>query len=214
MAPDTGRVAVCSYSFANLLKQDSAFLRNGDSSQKILTSGVIGEVDGVQIKRVPSSRLPVGCSCILTHPYASVAPQQLREYKIHDNPPGISGYKVEGRLIYDCFVLDNKVDGIYYIGGSGVLRTLEVGSIPSVTTGKTIITAAPKPASGNTWYYQTGTEKLTVTYGTAVDTKAWDGTLTSGMEITPDSGDTIIQVVEVDSGNLPVGYGVTKLNVG
>jgi hypothetical protein len=214
MAPDAGRVAVCSYSFANLLKQDPSFVRYGDSSQKLLTSGVIGEVDGVQIKRVPSSRLPAGCSCILTHPYASVAPQQLREYKIHDNPPGISGYKVEGRLIYDCFVLDNKVDGIYYIGGSGVLRTLEIGSIPSVTAGKTIITAAPQPASGNTWYYKTGNGKSTVTYGTAINTGEWTGTLTGGMEITPGSGDTFIEVVEVDADKLPVGYGVAKLNVG
>jgi hypothetical protein len=83
-----------------------------------------------------------------------------------------------------------------------------------VTAGKTIITAAPQPASGNTWYYKTGTGKSTVTYGTAINTGEWSGTLTGGMEITPGSSDTLIEVVEVDSGKLPVGYGVAKLNVG
>jgi hypothetical protein len=214
MAPDEGRVAVCSYAFANLLKQDPAFVRYGDSSQKMLTKGVIGEVDGVQIKRVPSSRLPNGCSCLLTHPYASVAPEQLKDYKIHDNPPGISGYKVEGRLIYDCFVLDNKVNGIYYIGGSGVLRTLEVQSAPSVTVGKTVITVAPQADSGNTWYYKTGTEQTAVTYGTAITTSAWTKLEASGTEITPTSSHTIVQVVEVDSNSKPVGHGLSRLNIG
>jgi hypothetical protein len=96
-----------------------------------------------------------------------------------------------------------------------VLRTLEVGSIPSVTAGKTIVTVAPQAASGNTWYYKTGTSKMEVTYGTAITPSEWTGTLTSGMELAPaSSGDTLIQVVEVDSGKLPVGYGVAKLNVG
>jgi hypothetical protein len=214
MAPDQGRVAVCSYAFANLLKQDPSFVRYGDNSQKMLTTGVIGEVDGVQIKRVPSSRLPNGCSCIMTHPYASVAPEQLKEYKIHDNPPGISGWKIEGRLIYDCFVLDNKVNGIYYIGGSGVLRTLEVQSAPSVTVGKTVITVAPQADSGNTWYYKTGTEQTAVTYGTAITTSAWTKLEASGTEITPTSSHTIVQVVEVDSSNKPVGVGLSRLNIG
>lgn len=214
MAPDKGRMAVCSYNYANLLAQDPAFVRYGDMSQRMLTTGVIGEVDGVQIKRVPSSRLPNGCSCILTHPYASVAPEQLRDYKIHDNPPGISGWKVEGRLIYDCFILDNKVNGIYYIGGSGVLRTLDVQTAPSVTVGKSILLVAPSAESGNSWYFKTGTAKTDVVFGTAITTSEWTKLDASGTEITPTSSHTIVQVVEVDSTNKPVGHGIAKLNIG
>ena len=29
------------------------------------------------------------------------------------NPPGISGALVEGRVIYDCFCMDNKKSAIY-----------------------------------------------------------------------------------------------------
>lgn len=212
--PDKGRVAICSYRFASLLMQDNAFVRYGDSAQKMLSSGVIGEIDGVQIKRVPSSRLPNECSCILSHPCATIGPKQLSDYKIHDNPPGISGWKVEGRLIYDCFVLDNKVNGIWYIGGSGVMRTLEVQSIPSATAGKTTLTVAPKAENGNSWYYKTGTAKTDVTFGTAITTSAWTKLDASGTEITPTASHTLVQVVEVNSESKPVGHGIAKLNIG
>ena len=74
-----------------------------------IKAGVIGEIDGVKIVKVPSSRLPAGCAFLLTHPSAAVGPKQLEDYKTHDNPPGISGWLVEGRVVYDCFVLEEKV---------------------------------------------------------------------------------------------------------
>lgn len=118
--PDQGRVCFCTYKFANLLKQDSAFMKFGDASQQMLVKGVIGEVDGCRIVKVPASRLPAGAEFILAHPTAATAPKQLEDYKIHDDPPGISGWLVEGRIIYDCFVLDNKADGIWYQGTAPV----------------------------------------------------------------------------------------------
>ena len=114
--PDKGRICFCSYKYANLLKQDPAFMRYGNQSQEMLIKGVMGEVDGVKIVKVPASRLPEGASFILTHPIATVAPKQLEDYKIHDNPPGINGWLAEGRFIYDCFVLNNKADAIFYHG--------------------------------------------------------------------------------------------------
>jgi hypothetical protein len=51
---------------------------------------------------------------ILAHPVATVAPVKLEDYRIHADPPGISGSLVEGRICYDAFVLDNKKGAIYY----------------------------------------------------------------------------------------------------
>lgn len=120
LVPDEGRVALCSYKYANLLKQSESFVRYGDVSQEMLRKGIIGEVDGVKLVMVPASRLPSGCDFILTHPIATIAPKQLDEYKIHEDAPGISGWLVEGRILYDCFVLDNKKDAIYYKGSSKI----------------------------------------------------------------------------------------------
>lgn len=118
--PDAGRVCLCSYKFANLLKQDPAFMRYGDLSQKMILKGIMGECDGTKIVKVPKSRLPEGCNFILTHPIACCAPKQLSEYKIHTDPVGISGWLAEGRIIYDAFVLNNKADAVYYHGASKV----------------------------------------------------------------------------------------------
>ena len=121
--PDAGRVCLASYKFANLLKQDPAFMRYGDVSQNMILKGIMGEIDGVKIVKVPASRLPSGCSFILTHPIACCAPKQLSEYKIHTDPPGISGWLVEGRVIYDAFVLNNKADALYYHGSTKVVES-------------------------------------------------------------------------------------------
>jgi hypothetical protein len=93
--PDKGRVAFCSYRFANFLKQDPAFMKYSNMSQEMVIKGVLGECDGIKIVKVPSSRLPAGCAFIITHPQACTAPKQLTEYKTHDNPPGISGWLVK-----------------------------------------------------------------------------------------------------------------------
>jgi hypothetical protein len=50
---------------------------------------------------------------LITNQIATCAPVKLAEYKVHDNPPGINGYLVEGRVYYDAFVLDNKAGAIY-----------------------------------------------------------------------------------------------------
>lgn len=118
--PDVGRIAICSYTFANFLKQDPAFMRYGDESQKMLIKGYLGEVDGTRIMKAPASRLPDGCDFILLHPDACCAPEKLVDYKVHQDPPGISGWLVEGRVVYDAFVLDQKKNGVYYKGSKTV----------------------------------------------------------------------------------------------
>ena len=145
--PDSGRVALVSYAFAGLLKQDPAFMRDCDVAQNMHIKGLLGEVDGVKIVKVPSSRLPAGCQFILCHPIATVAPKILSEYKIHTDAPGISGWLCEGRFSYDAFVLNNKKDAIYYSGPFSVTEnvvTLNVGEVFVVNgvNGTGTITAA------------------------------------------------------------------------
>ena len=111
--PVAGRVAAISASMYAYLKQDSSFVKSGDLSQKMLINGQVGELDGVKLVKVPDSYLPTGCQFIITHPTVTVAPEKLAEYKVHDNPPGINGNLIEGRVYYDAFVLDAKKDGIY-----------------------------------------------------------------------------------------------------
>lgn len=111
--PDSGRICFCTADFYKFLKQDPSFIQASDLAQEMLVKGQIGEVDGVAIVKVPSSRMPENVAFILTHNVAMVSPIKLAEYKVHDNPPGINGKLVEGRIYYDAFVLDSKASAVY-----------------------------------------------------------------------------------------------------
>ena len=214
--PDSGRVCFCTYKFANLLKQDSAFMKYGDKSQQMLVKGVIGEVDGTRIVKVPSSRLPAGAAYLLTHPVAATAPKQLEDFKIHDNPPGISGWLVEGRLIYDCFVLNEKADAVFYCGSQAVLKDLNV-TTAATDAGKSTILVNPDVLEGAKRYYKTAANAAglpSVAHGTAITTSAWTQLTASGTEITPTSGHTVVRVVEVDAADKPIAVGDAVLNIG
>lgn len=111
--PLEGRVAGVSSAFYKFLKLDPSFVKNSDLGQKVAFKGQVGEVDGVKIIKMPKSYFPDGCPFFITHPSVTVSPDKLQDYKIHDNPPGINGNLVEGRVRYDAFVLDARKNGIY-----------------------------------------------------------------------------------------------------
>ena len=162
--PDQGRVCFCSYRYANLLKLDPAFMQYGDKAHEMTQKGVIGEVDGCKIVKVPATRLPLGCSFILTHPIAATGPKVLEDYKIHDNPPGLSGWLVEGREIYDCFVLNEKRNAIFYHGSQAVLGALDARTF-AFGSGTTAIMVNGQPsASGNKFAFVIDDTAKTLTY--------------------------------------------------
>ena len=213
--PDKGRIAFCTYKFANLLKQDSAFMKYSDMSQDMILKGVIGEVDGCKIVKVPSSRLPAGAAFIITHSIAATGPKQMEEYRIHDNPPGISGWLVEGRFIYDCFTLNEKADAIYYHGGQTAYKNMNVVTAATAANKSTIVVNAVK--EGAKWYYVTASDvaSLTaVTAGSAITASDWTELTTNGSEITPTSGHKFIRVVDVDAADKPLAVGDAILNIG
>ncbi len=116
--PLSGCCAFVSSNFYKNIKEDSSFVRGGDMSQQMLVKGQVGCVDGIPIIVVPSSYFPENVEFILTNSAATVSPVKLSEYKVHDNPPGINGWLVEGRVYYDAFVLDNKKNAIYVFKNS------------------------------------------------------------------------------------------------
>lgn len=107
LVPMQGRAVVVSSAFYKLLKLDSNFIRNSDLGQKTLITGQLGEVDGLPIVRA-MGRLPSDVAFLIAHPSATTAPHKLSEYKVHQDPPGLSGALVEGRDYYDAFVLNEK----------------------------------------------------------------------------------------------------------
>lgn len=112
--PETGRQLVVTPDVLHLMKQCKDIIMETDIGNDLRIRGVISNLDGANVIKVPAVRLPEGFGFMLAHPSATVAPTKLADYKIHQDPPGISGSLVEGRICYDAFVLDNKKMAIYY----------------------------------------------------------------------------------------------------
>lgn len=111
--PSDGRIAFVSPEFYKAVKLDKSFTSTGDKAQEIAMKGAVGVIDGITIIVVPTDYLPANVNFIITHPSAMTSPIKIADYKQHENPQGINGWLVEGRLYYDAFVLNNKKAAIY-----------------------------------------------------------------------------------------------------
>lgn len=111
--PTGGRLLYVTPAFYNLIKLSSDFIKATELNAKMLVSGQVGEIDGMKVIKIPTSYLPANTPFLIVHPVATVAANKLQDYKTHDNPPGINGQLVEGRVRYDAFVLENKKDALY-----------------------------------------------------------------------------------------------------
>lgn len=112
--PETGRVLVVTPATYALMKKSPDITLDSDVGQEMRLKGVIANLDGAAVVKVPAVRLPADFGFMLAHPVATVAPTKLEDFRIHQDPPGISGSLVEGRICYGAFVLENKTKAIYY----------------------------------------------------------------------------------------------------
>ena len=112
--PETGRQLLVTPETLLLMKQSTDIVLETDIGADLRLKGVISNLDGANVIRVPASRVPEGFGFLLAHPSATVAPVKLESYNTHQNPPGINGQLVEGRVVYDAFVLENKKMALYY----------------------------------------------------------------------------------------------------
>lgn len=79
---------------------------------KALADGAMGKVHGLDIKPIPDSYLPNGVQFLTVKKSSVLLPFQIKETKIHEDAPGISGALMEVRYLYDAFVLTTKNKGV------------------------------------------------------------------------------------------------------
>lgn len=160
LVPQGGRIALVTPKFFNYIKLDESFVKRGDMATRIAINGVVGEIDGVPIVKVPASYFPNSAiDFIITNPIATVSPVKLQDFKIHVDPPGINGFLIEARLRHDTFVLNKKADAI-------VVHT----SAKAVTLNKTAVTiGVGDTVTLTATTYPTGE---TVTWASSADAKA------------------------------------------
>ena len=108
---------------------------------KILTKGVVGQIADFMVTVVPSNYLPTDCQFLIANKNAVLFPKKLWGTKIHEDPQGISGNLIEGRFIYDAFVIGEMSDGVYaciLTGKKATAPTITASSGAIVSEGNVI----------------------------------------------------------------------------
>ena len=111
--------------FAKLLLSPE-FLSIDKLGERNLERGVMGKVRGLQIVPIPDKYLLAPTSAVANNPGLNkninfmivkkecvLAPTKIKDAKVHQDPPGLSGALLEVRWLYDAFALDTKAKGIY-----------------------------------------------------------------------------------------------------
>ncbi|WP_270590382.1 hypothetical protein [Coprococcus sp. LG101-27] len=111
---ESGRVLLVVPAVYQMMKDSEKIVLNTNIGDDLRQHGVISNLDGMNVVKVSSKRVPKNFGFMVAHPCATVTPTKLADYRTHQDPPGISGTLTEGRISYDAHVLDNKKMAIYY----------------------------------------------------------------------------------------------------
>ena len=83
-----------------------------DVAKGIVVNGEFGTLDGMHVVPVPDSYFPDGVLYIIVAKGCCVSPKKIETMRVIADHPDIDGHVVQGRFLYDCFVLAKKANGI------------------------------------------------------------------------------------------------------
>lgn len=207
LVPGDGREIRIAASYYKLLKTCADFSPMDRVSEKAIIKGQVGEIDGMRVIKIPDSYMPNGVYFLITHKSACLSPMKLQDYKVHKDPPGISGDLAEGRIIFDAFVLGSRAEGIYAavstnLATAAVTFTPATGS--TVTAGTTKIVMACATSGAPIYYTLDGTDPR-FSPNAVLYTGGETGIATTGW-----SEDTTVKAYAVGSGTYA--SGVTEVS--
>jgi hypothetical protein len=111
---EENRYVFVTSTFLNKLKLDPTFRKDCDTSYADAKKGIVGQVDGLTIKKLPRTYLPANASYLITHRDVLIAPVKMKTAKIHTDVQGIDGWVMEYRRYHDAFITTAKGVAIRY----------------------------------------------------------------------------------------------------
>lgn len=113
LVPADGRYCFIGATYAANLIDMGVVVANPQIAGKNYSKGDIGRVLGFKIIEVPDDYLPADCFIVCARSESVVNPHKIHDAKLHHDPIGYSGDVMEGRFLYDAFVLGKKSGGVY-----------------------------------------------------------------------------------------------------
>lgn len=139
--PAEGRFIFIGWSCFGALRLSNQFIGVESLAKSALVKGAIGTFMGAQVVVVPDDYLKKGdktCYFIITHKNSVIQPKKVQDYFVKENPAGINGALLEGRFIYDAFVLGGRCDGVYAAVASGAQQAAPAFTYAASTKKETI----------------------------------------------------------------------------
>lgn len=129
--PASGCTLFIPRKYVPALKLSSEWTALDSLGGKSLPTGSIGEVDGLAVKPIPTSRFPSGAYFMILHKDAVIAPMKINDFKGHTDPPGLSGDLLEFRMMFDAFVLGPKCNGVAVACAASSVAAAPTITLPS-----------------------------------------------------------------------------------
>ena len=114
--PVDGRYIFIGWSQFGNLRLSKQFIGVEALAKEALVKGAVGTFMGAQVITVPDDYLMKGeykAYFLIVYKNSVLQPKKVQDYFVKENPAGINGALIEGRFIYDAFVIGAKCDGVY-----------------------------------------------------------------------------------------------------
>ncbi|OJU08202.1 MAG: hypothetical protein BGN88_01450, partial [Clostridiales bacterium 43-6] len=151
--PYENRYCVIRPDVYKLVRLAPEFTGTNDLANKAVEKGVIGQVGTLKIIQASMSRLPENCYFLCWQKKSVILPFQINDAKYNNAPQGISGVLLEGRVVYDAFVIGTLSAGVY----AAVASVAKVAK-PVMTAGGNTVTVTCATAGATVFYTLDGSD--------------------------------------------------------
>lgn len=185
--PNQNRTIFLTWEAYGLLRLSKQFIGVEGLAKNILTHGVLGMFMNAKVVPVPDEYLTKNgkkAHFVIVYKNAVLQPKKIQDYFVKENPAGINGALLEGRFIYDAFVIAAKAKGVYALVEANARQATPTIAVSGTTA--TVTSAGAKAIRVTT----DGTDPRFSE--TAVET-------TSGGTVTVKSGDKVRAVAFSDT---------------
>lgn len=174
LVPREGRTLLLPGTYYKPLKLAQEFVNVRDMAAPALTKGLVGQVDNMNVVMIPDTLWPANVYFMVLYRNSAILPVKLNDTYIKENPPGLDGWLIEGRLYYDAFIMGAKANGVYVAVASGskqanpsnAYATSQVTITSTATTTKYTLDGSDPRYSMNALTYSAPFNPTTVSAGT------------------------------------------------